>query len=181
VAAADDTEGEDRSDAAPDTPESPAMDEGKNIEWQDSGEAAFTYSEVREDLYKDLRKRRQELEKRERALATQAALLEAAERELDQKLRELNAVRNEIQGLLEQQSEAENARITSLVKIYEGMKAKDAARIFNTLDLDVLIDVMSRMSERKSAPILAEMNPERARSVTIMLAQQKKLPELPPQ
>ena len=61
------------------------------------------------------------------------------------------------------------------------MKAKDAANIFNTLDMDILISVMGRMSERKLAPILAEMNPDRARSVTIFLAEQKSLPTLPNQ
>ena len=56
----------------------------------------------------------------------------------------------EIQDLLKQQSEEEKARIASLVKIYEGMKPKDAARIFNTLDTDILLDVVGKMSERKS-------------------------------
>ena len=83
----------------------------------------------------------------------------------------MTAVRNEIESLLQMQSQQEAERIVSLVKIYEGMKAKDAARIFNTLDTDVLLSVMTRMSERKSAPILAEMNPDRARSVTILMAQ----------
>jgi len=60
--------------------------------------------------------------------------------------------------------------------VYEAMKSKDAARIFNTLDLDVLVDVMSRMSDRKISPILAQMEPERARTVTMMLAQNGGLP-----
>ena len=49
-------------------------------------------------------------------------------------------------------------------------------RIF---DLDILVEVISRMSERKVSPVLAAMNPERARTITIMLAEQKSLPELP--
>jgi flagellar motility protein MotE (MotC chaperone) len=35
------------------------------------------------------------------------------------------------------------------------------------------------MSERKLSPIIAAMNPERAKTMTIMLAQEKKLPTLP--
>lgn len=154
---------------------------GEKVTWRDAGDEAVQYSEVREDLYKDLAARRQELDKREKDMATREALLKAGERELDQKLRELTAVRNEIQGLLKQQSDEEKTRVDSLVKIYEGMKAKDAARIFNTLDMNVLIQVMSKMSERKSAPILAEMNPDRARAVTILLAQQQQLPDQLPQ
>lgn len=161
----------------------PAADAGKGekVDWRDAGDTAIEYSEVKEELYKDLAARRQELEKKEKEMATREALLKAGERELDQKLRELTAVRNEIQGLLNKQTEEEKTRIDSLVKIYEGMKAKDAARIFNTLDMNVLIQVMAKMSERKSAPILAEMNAEKARTVTILLAQQQQLPDQLPQ
>jgi flagellar motility protein MotE (MotC chaperone) len=58
------------------------------------------------------------------------------------------------------------------------MKPKDAARILNTLETDILIAVMERMSERKSAPILAEMDSDRARQVTTLLAERKQLPNL---
>lgn len=150
-------------------------------DWRDSVDTDIEFSDVQEGLHQDLAKRREELEGWEKTLSVREALLKAGERELDQKLRELTAVRKEIEGLLSKQSEEEQGRISSLVRIYEGMKAKDAARIFDTLDMDVLIRVMSVMSERKSGPILAEMNPERARAVTILLAQQKQLPQLPPQ
>lgn len=149
-----------------------------DVEWKDATEEDVMFSNVRNELYDDLSQRRQELDKREKQLSTREALLSAAERELDQKLREMTTIKNEIEALLKEQSAEEQSRINSLVKIYEGMKAKDAARIFNTLDMDVLIMVMSRMSERKSSPILAEMSPDRARTVTILLAQQKQLPSL---
>jgi flagellar motility protein MotE (MotC chaperone) len=157
----------------------PADEKNEKVVWRDAGEDAVEESPVKEALYKDLATRRQEIEKREGDLSQREALLKAGERELDQKLRELTAIRNEIEGLLAKQSEEEKTRVDSLVKIYEGMKAKDAARIFNTLDTDVLIQVMSKMSERKSAPILAEMNAERARTVTLLLAQQQQLPGQP--
>lgn len=153
----------------------------KAPEWRDAGEEDFNYSGVQEGLYRDLSKRREDIEKREKALATREALLEAAERELDQKVRELGGLRTEIEGLMVKQSEEEQARIASLVKIYEGMKAKDAARIFNSLDTDVLLQVLTKMSERKSSPIIAEMDAERARTVTILMSQQQSMPQLPPQ
>ena len=150
-----------------------------DMEWQDASDQELDYSNVRMEMFDDLASRRKGLEKREKELMTREALLRAAEQEIDRKYQELSSLRKEIEGLLEQQSAEEKARITSLVKIYEGMKPKDAARIFDTLDLDILVAVMSQMSERKLSPILAAMNPERARTITIMLAEQKKLPELP--
>jgi len=155
--------------------EAPPVDIDK---WSDASDTDIEYSGVQAELFEDLSQRRQDLEVKERELAMREALLQAAEREIDQKYSELDLLRQEIEGLLEKQSAEEEARINSLVKIYEGMKAKDAARIFNTLDIDVLISVVSRMSERKSAPVIASMNPERARTVTILLAEQKSLPNL---
>lgn len=146
--------------------------------WKDAGDSDIEFSDSRMELFEDLAVRRRDLEAREKDIAMREALLKAAEQELDQKFKELNNLKSEIEDLLKEQSEAEQKRIASLVKIYEGMKAKDAARIFDTLDMDVLMQVLSRMSERKSAPIIAAMNPDRARNVTIMLAEQKRLPGL---
>lgn len=150
--------------------------EGEPVDWRDSMDSDIEFSEVRMELFEDLSKRRKNLEERERELAVREALLKAAEQEIDQKYKELVSLRSEIQDLLVEQTEEEKQRIASLVKIYEGMKPKDAARIFNTLDLDVLLSVVAQMSERKSAPILASMNAERARTLTIMLMEQKALP-----
>lgn len=134
---------------------------------------------IQAELAEDLVKQRKRLEAREATLIQKEALLQAAEQELDRKYEELVVLRENIEQLLEKQSEEEDARINSLVKIYENMKPKEAATIFNTLDLDILVEVVSRMSERKVSPVMAAMNPERARTITIMLAEQKKLPELP--
>jgi len=141
------------------------VDTGPEIDWQAAGDEDLAYQAARQEIFEDLRKRREEIDKTEKALAAREALLRAAEQEIDRKYQELDQLRARIENLLDQQTKEEKERIQSLVKIYEGMKAKDAANIFNTLDLDVLVEVMTRMSERKLSPILAEMNPERARPV----------------
>ena len=155
----------------------PLMDEDVS-KWRDSLDTDFEYSDVQMELFEDLSQRRKDLDGKERELEMREALLKAAQQEMEQKFKELSSLRSEIQGLLVEQSDEEKQRITSLVKIYEGMKAKDAARIFNTLDLDVLMQVVTEMSERKSAPIIAAMQADRARTVTVMLAEQKRLPEI---
>lgn len=147
--------------------------------WRDPADDDPAYESSRMEVFKDLSKRRDSLLERERSLETRAALLQAAEQEFERKFQELEQLRVKLEGLLEQQSDEEGKRIASLVKIYEGMKPKDAARIFDTLDLDILVNVVADMSERKLSPVLAAMNAERARTVTIMLAEQKQLPVLP--
>lgn len=156
-----------------------SVEEIENFEsWEEAEEADMIYSETNVELYQDLAERRRDLEKREKELAVKEALLNAAEKELNQKVRELSAIRDEMKILMERQSKEADERIGTLVRVYEAMKAKDAARIFNTLDIDVLVQVMSRMSERKLSPILAEMEPERARTITMMLAQNSHMPAI---
>jgi flagellar motility protein MotE (MotC chaperone) len=134
---------------------------------------------IKKELMDNLAKRRSDLEKRENDLVMREALLKAAEKEINQKYQELTRLRTKIEDLLNKQTDEEQKRIKSLVKIYEGMKPADAARIFDTLDLDVLVSVMTQMSERKLSSILAAMSAERARTITIMMAEQKQLPSLP--
>jgi flagellar motility protein MotE (MotC chaperone) len=50
------------------------------------------------------------------------------------------------------------------------MKPKDAARIFEELEMDTLLPVTERMNERKLAPVMAEMNPAKAKDITEQLA-----------
>ena len=158
----------------------PAISEvSEAVNWKDSGDTDIEDSAVKTDLYKDLAKRRDLLDKKEKEIGVREALLSAAERELDQKLREMTTLRTEIESLMKKRTAEEDAKIASLVKIYEGMKPKDAASILNTLDLDVLLVIMTKMSERKSSPIMAEMNPDRARTLTLMMAEQRQKPELP--
>lgn len=153
--------------------------DGPTIDWRDASDEETGFSEDKMAVFDDLSARREELDKRESELKTREALLKVTEQELERKTQELKQLRAELENLLDKQTDEEKARIASLVKIYEGMKPKEAARIFDTLDLDVLMSVTSKMSERKLAPVLAAMNPERAKTVTIMLAQEKKLPTLP--
>jgi flagellar motility protein MotE (MotC chaperone) len=80
---------------------------------------------------------------------------------------------------LKQRSAAEESQLQSLVKIYENMKPKAAAGVFEELDMDILLEVVSRMKERKVAPILALMTPTRAKELTFELAQRQQLPVAP--
>ncbi len=144
----------------------------------DEDNRAFSASEV--EVLQSLSKRRDELDKRERMIGEREALLSAAGQEVDHKIAELNRLKGEIEALLGKQQTMEEERLVSLVKIYEGMKPKEAATIFNTLDLDVLLEVIGRMNERKASPILAAMEPDKARIVTIRLSEKEKLPVAAP-
>jgi len=137
--------------------------------------ATFTQSEI--DLLQKLAERREQIQARERELETREGLLKAAERRIDRKIAELRALEKSIDGLLKKHDAQEEEKINQLVKIYANMKPKDAARIFNDLEMDILITVMENMKERSSAAILAEMDSDKARALTSELSSRRKLPE----
>ncbi|MEK7802574.1 MAG: flagellar protein FlbB [Pseudomonadota bacterium] len=157
----------------------PSTDSSKGKKWEDAADTETEYPEIKKEMYQDLVKRRQEMDDKEKKMAQREALMDASQKEIDHKYKELVGWRDEIQGLLKKQTEAEDGRIDSLVKIYAGMKPKDAARIFNTLDMDVLLAVVSKMPEGRISPIIASMDADPARALTTMLAEQKKLPNVP--
>ena len=88
---------------------------------------------------------------------------------------ELKGLQSQLEELMKQYDQKENSKILSLVKIYETMKPKDAAKIFNELEMPVLIKVVSNMKEVKVAPIIAGMEPTKARDLSIELAKQDPL------
>ena len=138
--------------------------------------ALYTESEI--GLLHDLAGRRDELEGRARDLEMRENLLQAAERRIDEKIAELRQIEENIQIMLERNDANEEEQIKRLVKVYENMKPKDAARIFDQLEMDILLKVTRRMREAKIAPVLARMQPAKAKSLTVELATQRGLPSI---
>lgn len=136
--------------------------------------ANFTQSEI--DLLQKLAERREQIEVREKELAMREGLLQAAEARIDRKVVELKELQDLINGLLAQYDEREAEKVAQLVRIYASMKPKDAANIFNDLDMPILISVMVNMKESKSAPILAAMDPVKARALTEEMSRMRRLP-----
>lgn len=133
------------------------------------------YSQVELDILQSLSKRRDELNQWESDIKLKENLLSATEQRINDKIGEIKSLEGSVSKLLSQYNDHEDAQIKSLVKIYENMKPKDAAQIFNEMEMPILLEVVDKMSERKAAPILAQMDPLKAKNVTVELAAQRKL------
>ena len=129
------------------------------------------------DVVNSLGKRRRELDARDAQLTTQANMLAAAEMRVDGKIAQLKQLQAQINALLVQRDDAQKAQIASLVKTYSTMKAKDAARIFNSLPDEVLVPVAHDMKSDVLALILAGMNADTAKALTVKLANRLTLPQ----
>lgn len=61
---------------------------------------------------------------------------------------------------------AEKKRVTKLARLYNDMKAADAAKVMEALDIDLCIAILQRMDEGNAAKIMAAFEPERAAEIT---------------
>lgn len=146
----------------------------KQIEAFRQKESGPTYSQTELDLLQNLSKRRDELDQRERDLDVKSKVLEASEKRLDDKVIEIRRLQIQLNKIVAKYDEKQSTEIKSLVKIYENMKPGDAANIFNQMDLPILLEVIDKMSERKVAPVLAAMDPKKAKDVTQELAEMRR-------
>jgi flagellar motility protein MotE (MotC chaperone) len=127
-------------------------------------------SAAERQLLEDLRARRLTLDAREQEISTREAVLTAAERRLAQRVEELATMQARLEALDRAARDREEANWNNLVRIYENMRPRDAARIFDELEMAVLLEVVARMKQRAVAPILAGMQSDKAQKVTAELA-----------
>ena len=135
--------------------------------------AASPVSDAERAILLDLRKRRGELDAREAALVARENVLAAAEKRLSERVGELTSLQSRLEALESGRRARDEESWRGMVKLYETMKPREAATIFNDLDRPVLLGVLDRMKEAKAALILAAMQPERARQATAELVRRR--------
>jgi len=143
-----------------------------------AGRDPMSFSPQEIEILQSLAQRRDDLDKRAAEIDRHEALLQATEQRIDEKIARLQQMEGKINDAFKKEDQKDEAKIKSLVKIYETMKPKEAARIFEQLDQPVLLDVLEQMKEMKTAPILAAMDPAKAKAVTLALAARQPSPEV---
>jgi flagellar motility protein MotE (MotC chaperone) len=97
-------------------------------------------------------------------------LISAAEKRLESRIGELKATEARLQDLQKARQAKEDGAWKELVTMYESMRAKDAAKIFDGLDINVLYEVVRRMDPRKASDVIGKMQPKSAERLTVALA-----------
>jgi flagellar motility protein MotE (MotC chaperone) len=121
-------------------------------------------------LLERLQERRGAIDDRARELDMRETLLQAAERKVDGRINELKDIENRVDaGAKAEQAEADR-QLKTVVIMYENMKPKDAARVFDRLNLQVLVPIATAMKPARMSEILAAMTPESAEKLTVALA-----------
>ena len=98
-----------------------------------------------------LQSRRQELEARAREIDIRESLLKSAEKRIESKVEEMKAVESRISAVSEQKAEADAAHFKGIITMYENMKPKDAAKVFDRLEMPVLY--RNRLADRAAQDV----------------------------
>ena len=127
-------------------------------------------SESERAILERLQSRRLELEQRAREVEIRESLLKAAEKRIESKVEEMRSLEGKAATAAGQRNEQEAVRFKGIITMYEGMKPKDAAKVFDRLEMTVLIEIASQIAPRKMSDILGLMQPEAAERLTVELA-----------
>jgi flagellar motility protein MotE (MotC chaperone) len=137
---------------------------GNSINTDKPTNNTFTQSEIQ--ILQELAERREALELRSQEIDKRAVQLKVSEQEIAKRLKQMQDYEQKLKSLIQEYNEKERSKITSLVKVYTSMKPKDAARIFDTLDLDVTVALLKEMKPSLSSAIIAQMPPAKAKAIT---------------
>lgn len=148
-------------------PAAPEVGKAETVTRPEQGQAI---SPSERAILERLQSRRLELDARAREIEIRESLLKAAEKRVEARLEELKAIESRITVTTQQKNDADAARFKGIVTMYEGMKPKDAAKVFDRLEMSVLFEIASQIAPRKMADILGVMSPEAAERLTVEMA-----------
>jgi len=131
-------------------------------------EAGLSPAELQ--VIQSLGARRGELDQREQGLSTELALIQAAEAKVDARIATMNGLKADMQTMLGQLDQKQQAEVARLVKVYEDMKPQPAAARFSLLTDEVRLPIAAAMKEQKLSAIIANMAPADAKHLTEALA-----------
>ncbi len=126
---------------------------------------------VNDALLQNLAERTDRLGERERTIEARETILAALQKKIEDREGALEKTRAEVKALLERYNGEQSGGLKQLIGIYSNIEPKRAAAIFNELDLDIVVTLLRQMPSRRVAPILAAMDAEKARRITLELSE----------
>jgi flagellar motility protein MotE (MotC chaperone) len=122
------------------------------------------------ELAASLLEREGRLASQEAAIADREAAIALANEAVTLRLEELKKAEEELRATLALADGAAEEDIARLVAVYETMKPKDAARLFDAMDAEFAAGFLGSMRPDAAGAIMAGMTPEKAYAVTAILA-----------
>lgn len=117
-----------------------------------------------------LERKRAEIEKERRQLEREREQLTALKQEIEARLVRLSEIQETIQARLDERETIHNKKIKHLIKIYTTMAPKKAAVLIEKLDMEVIMELFSKMKGEYVGQILPHVSAEKATKISERLA-----------
>jgi flagellar motility protein MotE (MotC chaperone) len=161
--------------AQPEAPAPAAPEAGAAAGVEDAAPKAKTVlSSAEIDHLQKLNERKKELDAREEELNRMEGELQVQKVELEKRLKDLEEMRTKISTMLDDRGKADDQKVDTLVQMYSNMKAPQAAKVFETMDEDLAVEILGRMKKKNAADIMNLLKPEKAQILSEMFAGYKR-------
>jgi flagellar motility protein MotE (MotC chaperone) len=122
---------------------------------------------VQSQTFFAIEKQKADLDDEKKRMTEQQDHVLMVEQELEKTRSDLTEERKKLEKLVGQSDELDKKRIKQLAKVYSAMRPEEAARILETLDDDLLINILGAMGDdRQKAKILSVLSPDKASRVS---------------
>lgn len=111
-----------------------------------------------------------ELAERERAVKAEEERLLSLRKEVDAKIAKYEKLLADAEAREKRRQEEDEAKVDTLVKLFEGMTPESAAPRIEALDESMAAAILSRMKGRKAGNVLSAMEPKRAAALIRRMA-----------
>lgn len=127
-----------------------------------TAEQVKSWNEKDLEFLSKLDDRKKELDRREQNLEQMELELQKQKKMIDQKITELQRMRQEISKILKNRIDMDNEKINKLVDFYSNMKPAQAAQVFAEINEDLAVEVLGRMKKKNAAAIMNLLKPDKA-------------------
>lgn len=121
-------------------------------------------------LIRDLARETEALEAREMAVALREQDILVARQEVEAALVRMTEAEERLAARMQRSATAADTDIDQLVRVYEGMKPKDAAVLFEAMEAAFAAGFLSRMNADSASALFSNLSPEKAYALSVLMA-----------
>lgn len=102
--------------------------------------------------------------------------IDVARTRLEVDVQNLMELKDEVENILAEAEKRHTDDLEKVVSMYSNMRDKQAAAIFEEMDLSSAVEILSAMPERESGPVLSQMDPTKAQAISRVILDRNRLP-----
>lgn len=127
-------------------------------------------------FFNKLNERKKELDLREAELNKLEEELHRQKAGLDEKIKQLETMRSQISTTLKTRVATDQEKVDKLVQFYSGMKPQQAAKVIETINEDLAVEVLDKMKKKNASEIMNMMDAKKARRLSELLTGYQRVP-----